>query len=364
MSLFAHAMRLHRQYPDDPLPRYGEPLPDDASHPPRRRIPEPEDRRLVGADVAAVLDAYFANPMSTPEELVHAFHHLYPPSNSNQHVAAAALRADRQRVQETGRWLVRHSTDRCSVDVGLALLAHAWSAENVPLVQTIGLLSRQFGPRAAETLRGRGGTTDALLWLARRVTIWGRVHTVEALLDLGGAADRWLLRHACDGSPLDGYFAGTVATRAHLHAAITSPAVDDDLVDHTGRLLAVMTRCHGMGLTIEHYPPARAVLAAHAGHLGRQTPGLERYLNAAVVADHLAELPPDGREWIGADREPILARYLGVLQSDEWSTAVRLMLDRSNEYHAWLAGTTAARLRLRAFDGFGPSADIAPTGTT
>ncbi|MEN3611364.1 hypothetical protein AAH979_17615 [Plantactinospora sp. ZYX-F-223] len=360
MSLFGHAQRLHHQYPDEPLPRYGEPLPDEARHPRQRWIREPEDRRLIGADVATLLDAYFADPVSTPDELVDAFHDLYPPSCGNEHVTAAALRADRQRVQETGRWLVEHSTDRCSVAIGLALLATDWAKEDIPLIQTIGLLSREFGTLAAYALRRRL-TTDALRWLAQRSMDWGRVHAVEELLDLDATAARpWLLRHACGGSPLDGYFAGKLATRAHLHEAIISPEADDDLVDHTGRLLRVMTRCGGMGMTIDHYPPARAVLAAHAGHLGRQAPDLDRYLDAAVIADRLAELPPDGREWIGTDREPILARYLAVLQRDDWSMTLRSMLDPADEYHAWFAGTVAARLRLRAFEGFKASADAEP----
>ncbi|MGW0434755.1 hypothetical protein ACWDV4_19740 [Micromonospora sp. NPDC003197] len=48
-----------------------------------------------------------------------------------------------------------------------------------------------------------------------------------------------------------------------------------------------------MGMTLESYPSARIVLAAHADHLGRQTPTLGRYVDAAIIADHLAEKSPD-----------------------------------------------------------------------
>jgi hypothetical protein len=118
-------VRLHRQDPDGVLPRDGEPFPDDAFH--RGRRPQSRaDGRTDGVDVAAILDAHFATADAAPSELADAFHDVYVPIHRNEHVAAAALRADRQRVQQTGRWLVRHGTDRCAVTVRLALLAAGW----------------------------------------------------------------------------------------------------------------------------------------------------------------------------------------------------------------------------------------------
>ncbi|MEU8301836.1 hypothetical protein AB0C04_31685 [Micromonospora sp. NPDC048909] len=55
-----------------------------------------------------------------------------------------------------------------SATVGLALLATDWAEEDIPLIQTIGLLSDRFGPLAAEALRRRRGGEEALLWLAQR----------------------------------------------------------------------------------------------------------------------------------------------------------------------------------------------------
>lgn len=90
------------------------------------------------------------------------------PIHRSEHIAAAALRVDRQRVQQTGRWLVRHSTDRCAATVGLALLATDWAEDDIPLIRTIGLLSERFGALAAEALQRRCGGGEALLWLAKR----------------------------------------------------------------------------------------------------------------------------------------------------------------------------------------------------
>ncbi|SBT39036.1 hypothetical protein [Micromonospora auratinigra] len=351
-TLFAYALRLHRQYPHSPLPRDGKPYPDDDRHGRQwGRKWDRRDQRLVGADVAAILDRHFSRPDAPPRDLVDAFHDVDVPIHHNPHITAAALRADRQRVRQTGRWLVRHSTDRCAATVGLALLATDWTPEDIPLIQTIGLLSNWFGPLAAEALRRRhDGGEEALTWLAQRAAGWGRVYVIEALCAGGASAARqWLLRHACDGDYLNGYFAGQVATAAHLHAAIVADEVDDDLVDHTGHLLKIMAGCGGMGLTLEHYPPAPAVLAAHVTHLARQTPTVGRYVDAATIADQLADRSPQRSGCGTAQRDELVRRYLAVLDRQDWCDTVRAGLDQSDEFVAWFVANVAARLRLRAF---------------
>ncbi|WP_327108151.1 hypothetical protein [Nonomuraea glycinis] len=357
IGLFDYAMHLHQQDPDSPLPRDGEPYPDDELHRQQARPHPPEDQRLQGADVARILDAHFAKPEAPPSALADAFHDVYVPIHHNEHIAAAALRADRHRVQQTGQWLVRQSTDRCSATVGLALLAADWAEEDIPLIRTIGLLSNHFGPLAAHALRRRLGGSEALQWLAERVTGWGRVYVVEALCLAGGYGSRWwLLRHACDGDALNGYFAGKVATAAHLHEAITSAETDDDLVDHTGRLLAIMADCSGMGLTLEHYPPASTVLQAHAHHLSRQTPTLSRYIDAAVIADHLAQKQPERVGCTLDHRDRVLQHYLAVLNREDWSETARAELASDS----WFASNVLTRLHLQAFTNADTDAGTEP----
>lgn len=54
-----------------------------------------------------------------------------------------------------------------------------------------------------------------------------------------------------------------------------------------------MADCHGMGMTLEHFPPAPIVLTAHAAHLSQQAPTVSRYLDAAAIAFHLADKDPE-----------------------------------------------------------------------
>ncbi|GLW35210.1 hypothetical protein Areg01_81460 [Actinoplanes regularis] len=245
---------------------------------------------------------------------------------------------------------MRHGTDRNAVTVGLTLLAADSAEDDIPLIQTIGLLSDHFGPLAAEALQRRRGGTEALVWLAERVAGWGRVYVVEALCRSGAANSRaWLLRHACDGDYLNGYFAGKVATTAHLHEAVTRADVDDELIDHTGRLLRIMADCGGMGLTLEHYPPAPAVLAAHAAHLAEQSPTANRYVDAAIIADYLTAKSPNQCGCTTGQRDQIVQQYLAVLDRPDWRAAVREGHGLNSDFFAWFTGHVAARLRLGAF---------------
>lgn len=349
-TLFHHALRLHRQSPDSPLPRDGEPYPDEDLHR-TRRSRNRKDPRLRGADVAAILDRHFGDPDAPASDLADAFHDVDVPIHVNDHIAAAALRADRLRVQHTGRWLVRHSTDRCSALVGMALLATDRAEEDISLIQTIGLLSNTFGALAAKALRRRVGGGQALRWLAQRVTGWGRVYVIEELCGYGtGEGREWLLRHACDGDVLNGYFAGQVANAAHLHEAITDTSgIDDDLIDHTGRLLHRMAGCRGMGTTLEHYPPAAIVLAAHAALLGSQDPTANRYFNAAFLADHLTTKAPEQSGCTAVQRDEIARQYLAVLNRQDWSDTVHKNPGQDDEFLSWFLDNVAARLHLTAF---------------
>ncbi len=321
--LHDHAVLLHRQGKDDPLPAGGEPYPDDQ----RPRTAIGADARRVGADVAAILDAHFATPAAAPRALVGAFDEVYVPVHDNEHVAAAALRAGRKRVRRTGRWLVRHGVDRREVAVGLALLGtEATSSDkDIELIRTIGLLSAEFGALAAESLRHRGEAgVEALLWLAARTRGWGRVHAVEALCTVAVLPEvrDWLLRHACAGDDLDAVTARTVATVAHLHAAIIAEDADDELVDHTAALLRAMADGSAQGMSLADYPPARHVLAAHARRLARQQPTWARYAAAAVIADRIARLEPEQLGCTKKQRERLVERYEKVLRLRRWQATV------------------------------------------
>jgi hypothetical protein len=164
----------------------------------------PKDMRRVGAEAATILDNHFTNPSAPPHHLTDAFHNVDVPIHQNEHITTAAYRADTQHIQETGHWLAQHTTNRCTVIVGLApLTTTVMNDEDIPLTQTIGLLSNTFGPLAARTFERRGGAT-ALLRLGDKVDGWGRVYVIEALCRTGGPDARpWLLTQTSSITPAE-----------------------------------------------------------------------------------------------------------------------------------------------------------------
>jgi len=74
MTLFDHALLLHREDPDSPLPRDGEPFRDDSQH---RGQPAPKRQRiggLKGLRPPPSLTATSPRPSAVPAELAQAFH--------------------------------------------------------------------------------------------------------------------------------------------------------------------------------------------------------------------------------------------------------------------------------------------------
>ncbi|SOB85530.1 hypothetical protein [Streptomyces sp. 1331.2] len=358
-SLYDHALRLHRRTPDGPLPRGGKPYPGG-----RRPRPEPpEDYRTAGVPVARLLDEHFAQPLAQPRGLAQAFREVHVPIHPDEHIARAAHRAAPERARRTGRWLVQHGHEESTVTVGLALLAAVGTADDAPLIRTIGLLSDTFGPLAAHALERTEGGAAHLLWLADRVTGWGRVHVVEALCRLDDPATHpWLLRKAIDGDFLNGYFAGKVATAARLHEALPELGQDRGLLDHTGQLLRMLTHSAGMGMALRHYPHAATVLAAHARHAGGPPPTVERFCVVATLALHLATESAEYSGCTEAQREAILASYLALLDREDWYATARAALAAQNSWLLWFADFSESGLRLRVFEDWKAAADGAGEG--
>lgn len=357
-SLFAHAMALHRRHPDSPLPRDGYPFPDDAAHRTSGRALS-RDWRRRGVDVAAVLDRTFATDPVELSSLLVAFHGLYVPINHNEHIAAAALRHEPEIVSRAGRHLVRHSPDRCGVKVGLALLASSSDDRDVPLLQTIALLSNAFSPLACETLLRRRSGGAALEWLGPRVDGWGRVYVVEALCKrMTPSARHWLLRHGCTDDFLAGYYAGKIAVHADLHTAITTEN-DSDLIDHTTRLLSIMATCHGQGMTLDDYPAAVVVLQAHARQLARLQPTQQRVLGAVMIAGALSLTGSDRSATSTTLSDKALEKYLRLLRQPAWQQALHSLRDVESARLNWGPDGPVRRLGLLETPPDGAPANLA-----
>ncbi|WP_344444242.1 hypothetical protein [Kitasatospora nipponensis] len=273
------------------------------------------------------------------------------PIHRDRSIAALVARHDSDRIRTVGRYLVRHGTSRSVATAGLALLAETATEADIPLIQTIGLLSNHFGSLAARALEQLPDGIPALLWLADRVSGWGRVYVVEALCRLADPRARpWLLRRAADGDFLNGYFAAKVARVTAVHEAIADPAADSEVVDHTGALLSIMTECGGMGGTLAHHPQACAMLTAYAQQIAQLEPTLGRFTSIRALADDLTNGMTARLDWPPGHLDRIREMYAALLRRPGWAEHVQELLDDPNPVVRRRAWWAAGRLGLRLPD--------------
>ncbi|QVI19652.1 hypothetical protein KHQ06_25230 [Nocardia tengchongensis] len=310
-TLHDHAAALARQHPGVPLPNEGMPYPNSDEY-----AVSDESPARIEALTAQLIDDFFGTPMETREIawLSRKAIEYGVRIHRTPAISAAIGRADPAQVRAVGRHLIRTSTVESPTVLGMAMLAEVGTSEDVSLIQILGLLSGTFGPLAADALARLPNATTSLIWLADRSAGWGRVYLVEAICRLGDpAAEQWLLRKPCDGNHLNGYFAYKVVCATPVHEAIALPELDEQIVDHTGRLLVALVWSLGMGGTLLDYDHAEQVLADYLSQLCRLEPSRSRNYAVQTLSEFLDGdaylLPP---EWASLESLRIAYRSLAT----------------------------------------------------
>ncbi|AGL15711.1 hypothetical protein [Actinoplanes sp. N902-109] len=154
----------------------------------------------------------------------------------------AGLTLPRDRVREVGRRLAEHGTRRNAVALGVLLLGVSGDRRDRELLLDLGSLEDLTLYAAVALTRTQPDRERVLFDLARRVTGWGRIHTVQRLK---GTKDpqikAWLLREGFRNSIMDEYLAHLAATTGGLRAALAGGPVDDELLDGAGDILTALS---------------------------------------------------------------------------------------------------------------------------
>ncbi|MFC9975168.1 hypothetical protein ACFVH6_30150 [Spirillospora sp. NPDC127200] len=284
VPLYDHARRLHAEHPDGPLPKQGEPFPDQTAR---------EGVRKKGApDTVAAVARFLGGPPSRDafEALHSALARQYPsPWHELPGVLEPVVRdADPGLVRRLARLLVDRSPDRYPVTVGLALLEGRAEEQDRERVATIALIGDCYSPPACRILEDLPGGERTLWWLAQRTQNWGRVYPMEALAGTRDPDIRaWLLRHAGTGDILEGYYAGQIAIRCDLRGALRADPVEDALLDGALGILCTLAICHGVGTDLWSYGDAEPVLLRCAELLEGTALSARRLRAVRLLADQL-----------------------------------------------------------------------------
>ncbi|MEU0394886.1 hypothetical protein ABZ208_19325 [Streptomyces sp. NPDC006208] len=341
-SLYDHALRLHRQAPDEPLPDGGRPLPDQSAQPGRSGS--------VTERSAGLQDALTCLGGGDIERTAQELHTRVLGLDLSAREVSRSLEAvplpDGEWCRSLGRHLVRHAVDRRTVWVGLALLGRHGLPRDAELIRTVGLLACCTGP-AADALVAVDCATGDLSWLAERSHPRRRRKLIEALCTRGDPASRrWLLAEPLDRRTTPASQARSIAESTRLAEVLDQQPLDAATLAQAARLLAVMTDPNDYRSAIGQYTDAMPAYAALVRRLGELPPSLDHY---ALLLSLLLDLH-SGRsallDWEPGERERIAVALRSVLSHPEWTgqvTAAEPSADIAERRRAaWILHATGA----------------------
>src|SRR5262249_22226983 len=136
---------------------------------------------------------------------------------------------------------VTESPDREPVKFGIAILGLFREPRDRDLFETLGRHD-EFTLFCAVALANLSDDPDEALWtLARNVSGWGRIHTVERLARTENpAVKNWLLREGYRNSVMYEYLAATCARTGGLLLALSEDHVDRELLTGAGEIIQAL----------------------------------------------------------------------------------------------------------------------------
>lgn len=192
------------------------------------------------------------------------------------------------------RRLVMETERRDTLKLGIALLGAFGGEEDRELLETVGLHD-EFTLYAVDALAAIfPDPVDSWLLFAKKLTGWGKIHAVLALIDRlpeAGARraeiEHFLLRHGCENGVLHGYLALPIATAAGLAAALEAKngELDAELLGGAGVILSSLAEDAAQG--------------GPTGDLGDYADGAvacERFLQAVVSSAPVRHAAGPGRD--------------------------------------------------------------------
>jgi hypothetical protein len=259
------------------------------------------------------------------------------------------------RLYELARSFVTEAPDREAVKFGIAILGLFPQPADQELFQTLGRHD-EFTLFCAVALSNSSEDHGEALWtLARNVTGWGRIHTVERLARTENPAIKnWLLREGFRNSVMYEYLAGTCARAGGLLAALSEDRVDRDMLTAAGEIIQALI-AGGPAEGMDHYEDARPVIESYLGHMASSAETIQDFLHVNAIKVYLNE--DDSRwarryeaGWTAGCREALRSACTSILGHPEWADRVRANLSSEDEREFAHADLAAKALGINTWD--------------
>lgn len=259
------------------------------------------------------------------------------------------------RLYEIARSFVTEAPDREPVKFGIALLGLFRQPADMDLIQTLGRHD-EFTLFCAVAITNSSEDHDEALWtLARNVTGWGRIHTVERLAKTTAPAiKRWMLREGFRNSIMYEYLAATCARTGGLMAALSEDRMDRELLTAAGEIIQALI-VGGPAEGIDDYEDARPVIVSYLGHMASSTETIEDFLHVNSIKGYLDD---DDSRWAGRYdagwtsecREALRSECAAILGRPEWADRVREQLGSEDDLKFAYADQAAKALGMDTWE--------------
>ncbi|WP_406094384.1 hypothetical protein [Streptomyces sp. NBC_01013] len=307
-----------------------------------RRKARAAGRQWARAELTELLTTLLTDPdtVSAADTLQLRLAAMDPPvRHRNVHLLVRGLPLEHEaRARAFARCLVRTGHSRQAVCIGLALLARIGEPEDVPDLETLGLLRDLVGPvvHALDTMDKRAA---ALLFLRNQE----EAPELRGLLAALGAGDDRavrerlaalprtmgpeIVRRAAEASWMQQLLRSDVPAAEDSGPLITPRPGNAALLAQAGWMLFLMARARDYSPEILLYReavPAHESFARGARHLA---PTLDHYALLLSAVQELRSGPVVLHDWGPGQREALLSELVTVLDRAEW----RAVVDRDGE---------------------------------
>ncbi len=260
-----------------------------------------------------------------------------------------------ERLYELAYSFVTEAPHREPVKFGIALLGLFRNPANESVFQTLGR-HEEFTLYCCVALANLSEHPDNSLWaLAKNVTGWGRIHTVERLAQTEDPEIRnWLLRDGFRNSVMYEYLAHTCAVAGDLVSALSRDTVDRELLTSAGELLGALI-AGGPAESMDGYEDGAVAVEMYLGHMESSDCLISDFNHVNSIQGFLNDSDADWeardeRGWTNDRRDNSRTICERILGRPEWNEKAQSGLNSSDDVEFDQANRVAEALGMDTWE--------------
>lgn len=248
--------------------------------------------------------------------------------------------------------LATETANRKSVKIGIAILGLCQNDAPVEELKILGLHD-EFTLFATIALSNLSSNVVYDLWnLAQKVDGWGKIQLVERLaeMDLPNEIRDWLVYEGYKNSIMYDYLVYTCAVNGRLNDKLLSDIIDDKLFKSAGDILETFMN-DGPTEGLSDYEDGPSVVLNYIRHANTQVLNATSFMILHRLKEYLEGIQSSDLEgWYQDDLSNCLIDINGLLNSKDWTSAIKIALTSANYEDFWYGKQAAQKVGSDIWD--------------